>query len=368
MNSNLQLDLHPDADSLSAFAEQSLGAAEREQILTHMTQCSRCRQVIYLAQKAADAEDLETPSAMPSGRWYKSWRFAWVPAAVLAAALALVVTFHPWRNAQAPEIAKAAPPSAQYTPAPAPQTQASAGDIPGPALAVAATAPAENKKFPALSRPPQEFALGTAPSFAPGAGGQPSEERSAARTYTTESVQVRTRQQFQSQFNPQPAVDAWQQRQRMIGTLSASANTTQASQESIQPTVNRAEAGRSVPAFAAVSHTTKQAAPVASFDNGTQEAIAGSAASRNANQPTLPGGLAAISTATVRERTLAIDSAGALFLSEDGGKQWEPVAQQWTGRVVALRIQASAGGAVFQLTNAAGFSWTSADGKTWTVQ
>ena len=46
MNSNLQLDLHPDADSLSAFAEEALGAAEREQILAHMTQCSRCREGI----------------------------------------------------------------------------------------------------------------------------------------------------------------------------------------------------------------------------------------------------------------------------------------------------------------------------------
>jgi len=79
VNSNLQLDLHPDADSLSAFAEQALGVAEREQILAHMTRCSRCRQVIYLAQKAAQAEALEALSAMPSGRWYRSWRFAWFP-------------------------------------------------------------------------------------------------------------------------------------------------------------------------------------------------------------------------------------------------------------------------------------------------
>lgn len=132
--------------------------------------------------------------------------------------------------------------------------------------------------------------------------------------------------------------------------------------------MNRARAGQSVPAFAAVSHTMKQAAPAANFDSGAQEAIAGLAASRNANLPVLPSGLAAISTATVGQSTLAIDMAGALFLSEGEGKHWELVARQWTGRAVKVRVQAGAGGAVFQLTNTSGFSWTSADGKTWTVQ
>ena len=103
MNSTPQLDLHPDADSLSAFVEQMLGAPEREQVLAHLAGCSRCRQVIYLAQQAA--ADADAPAAQPATQpvsWFWNWRFAWVPAAAVAAALALVVTFHPWHTTQMP--------------------------------------------------------------------------------------------------------------------------------------------------------------------------------------------------------------------------------------------------------------------------
>ena len=48
-----QLELHPDADSLNAFVEQALAGSEREQVQAHLAACSRCRQVIYLAQEAA---------------------------------------------------------------------------------------------------------------------------------------------------------------------------------------------------------------------------------------------------------------------------------------------------------------------------
>jgi hypothetical protein len=374
VNSNLELDLHPDADSLNAFAEQALGVAEREQILAHMTRCSRCRQVIYLAQKAAEAEALEAPSAMPSGRWYRSWRIAWVPAAALAAALTLLVTIHSRQTALEPEIAKVVPQSAQAppVPAPVPQVQPSAGAALKPAPAVAANSAAGSGQFAALRRPPKELALETAPSAAfpaaPGTGARTTEENNAAPSPSMGTSQMRTQQQSPAQFNPEPAVDAWQQRQRMTGALSASANTTQASQESMKAAMDRAPADRSVPAFAAVSHTPKQAAPATSFDIGTQKTIVGSAASRDANLPKLPSGLAAVSTATARQRTLAIDLAGALFLSEDAGKHWEPVARQWTGHAITVRVQTGVSGAVFQLTNISGSTWVSADGKIWTAQ
>ena len=372
MNSNLQLDLHPDTDSLSAFAEQALGVAEREQILAHMTRCSRCRQVIYLAQKAAQAEALEALSAMPSGRWYRSWRFAWVPAAALAAALALVFTFYPKHTAPAPEMAKAVPQSEQPALTPVPLEQASAGAALKPAPPVATNSAAAGAKFTALHQQPKELALETAPSTArpaaPGASAHPLEENNAARTHSTESVQGLAPQQATVQYKPEPSLTSVWQQQRMTGALSASAKTPQASQERMQATVDRAQAGRSVPAFAAVSHTAKQAAPAANFGIGAQEAKAGSVGSRGANPPKMPSGLAAISTATTQQRALAIDLAGALFLSEDAGQHWQPVARQWTGLAIKVRVQTGLSGAVFQLTNISGSTWVSADGKTWTVQ
>ena len=58
MNSNPQLDLHPDAESLNAFAELVLPEREREQVLTHLAACSRCRQVVHFAQDAASASEM----------------------------------------------------------------------------------------------------------------------------------------------------------------------------------------------------------------------------------------------------------------------------------------------------------------------
>ena len=118
---------------------------------------------------------------------------------------------------------------------------------------------------------------------------------------------------------------------------------------------------------------------------------------RNAKKAVLPSGLTAISTVTAQHRTLAIDMAGTLFLSEDSGRHWESVARQWSGRAVEVRVQrdlngnaagasafASAGAkhesnglsagaavapllpaAVFEIVTDSDLIWVSTDGKTW---
>ncbi len=45
---------HPDADVLTAFAEQALSATERDGVLEHLALCEDCREVIALALPAAD--------------------------------------------------------------------------------------------------------------------------------------------------------------------------------------------------------------------------------------------------------------------------------------------------------------------------
>ncbi len=91
---------------------------------------------------------------------------------------------------------------------------------------------------------------------------------------------------------------------------------------------------------------------------------------------------------------LAIDNAGALFLSEDSGANWERVTNQWTSHAVLVRKRAEppsaaatlpanksnvAGNAtgpeavaesdtVFELLNDEGQLWWSTDGRIWTVK
>ena len=110
--------------------------------------------------------------------------------------------------------------------------------------------------------------------------------------------------------------------------------------------------------------------------------------------------VAAVLNATAN-RTLALDTDGALFLSNDHGKHWTAVATQWTGKAVQLsfaatparlyfaqpaqnqsqsQISNSNAGAVaagvpqqqapipaagFELTTTTGAVWISTDGLTW---
>jgi hypothetical protein len=97
----------------------------------------------------------------------------------------------------------------------------------------------------------------------------------------------------------------------------------------------------------------------------------------------LPSGAPALSVASGAGRTIAIDTSGVLFLSEDQDqhrdqdRHWVRVATQWTGRAVRVRnLQAGTKDAAlqalpvtwFELVNDKLESWASADGKTWIAE
>ena len=60
---------------------------------------------------------------------------------------------------------------------------------------------------------------------------------------------------------------------------------------------------------------------------------------------------------------LATDSNGALFVSQDAGKQWAAVKPVWQGKVVSLIAQTT--DAAFKLTTDSGVTWLSRDGSLW---
>jgi hypothetical protein len=376
VNTTSQLDFHPDAESLNAFVEQALGGPEREQILAHLAACSRCRQVIYLAQQAA--AEAKVPAWLPSARptsqskaWFWNWRLAWIPAAAMAAALALVVTLHPRHTAPAPEMAKVTPQSEVAVPTPFPQERTSAAAVHRPALA--AKSAAGSAEFAARREPSEELAQESASSSAllaePGAIAPSTGENHVAMPTSIETAQS---QAAGAQFQPEPAVTAWQQeRQRATGAFSASANSSQVSQKSMRMEAYSAPASRQ--ADSAGPRRSQQSAPSASFDLGTQQQLTGLTASGRVNSPKLPSGLAVVSRATAQHLTLEIDRAGALFLSNDSGEHWEQVARQWTGRAIEVRAKTSLSGNTapemkFELKNETGSTWASADGKIWTAQ
>jgi hypothetical protein len=91
---------HPDADLLTAFAEQVLSGAERDDVLGHLALCVDCREVVALtlpAETVAAPAEAEMGRAMPSVKPPERSRlaaFAWtsLPWAALAAGVALAAS------------------------------------------------------------------------------------------------------------------------------------------------------------------------------------------------------------------------------------------------------------------------------------
>jgi hypothetical protein len=87
--------VHPDADTLTAYAEDLLSAAERSQVIQHLSLCADCRDVAALilpegvpAQQPEPAVAAATVLAVPRRNWFRMPSFGL--AAAVAAVIALV--------------------------------------------------------------------------------------------------------------------------------------------------------------------------------------------------------------------------------------------------------------------------------------
>jgi hypothetical protein len=93
---------HPDADLLTAFAEQTLSATERDGMFEHLALCGDCREVIALALPAAEIAATPIAAEAEAGRTTRipakaerSWpKFGWPSLrwAALAAGVAVVAS------------------------------------------------------------------------------------------------------------------------------------------------------------------------------------------------------------------------------------------------------------------------------------
>jgi hypothetical protein len=126
---------HPDADLLTAFAEQALSGAERDGVLGHLALCEHCREVVALALPAAafeppgigggGAEGRKTVSRTnlpsPHKLSFASPSLRWVALAAGVAVAAAVLLIHPGKlnqstmSSASPQIATTAPASAVRT-------------------------------------------------------------------------------------------------------------------------------------------------------------------------------------------------------------------------------------------------------------
>ena len=93
MNDLLQPGQHLDPDQLNAFLEGVLPEHERMQSLAHLAGCDRCRQIVFLAKQAQQAEEPVPVKATPTWRdWFSFGPLSMLGAASAALACALIVT------------------------------------------------------------------------------------------------------------------------------------------------------------------------------------------------------------------------------------------------------------------------------------
>lgn len=415
MKTTPQFDLHPDAESLNAFVEQALPERERGQVVAHLAECGRCRQVVFLAQELAETAATSV-AARPAGNKSRArfwgWRFAWVPAVALAAIAGVVVVIQVRHIGPVPdsgqEVAKVAPPQ---------ELQTKKDDVVenGPeasAVSPAFKRPFEKKMLPITPRMTASTPLNQAlPAAAPpvafdaavashdelnGTLGQPG---AGAQGYmaqaptvhgpSTQSQQEWHGSQQAAPYPPAPIASA-------PGTLITGADVE-------QPKADTAVAGRQSSAARPMIAKEPRPGPsgVSTEDfAGERKQAATAGFSMKAARLKLPSGLSIGSIAMGMHRTLAIDSAGAVFLSMDGGMNWEPVTRPWTGHPVLVRFREASpasneglakqaiggpanatnasngvsGGAIagtlmptgnFEVVTDSGQVWTSADGEDW---
>jgi hypothetical protein len=399
MNSTSQPDLHPGAESLNAFVEQVLAEPERERILGHLASCSRCRQVVYLAQQAVSGAETPASAATPTfrpARLRTSWRFVWVPAAAMAAIVTLAIILHRPHPVPNSELARVAPQTEEAVPKPSSQKAPGTGTAQSQ---VAANLSVQKALSAPVRAPARTLAPETNPAALPAAAGAmepPDAKRQAAAMPPGASEERLSGREALEQFKPEPA-DAAHQAQFASGSLAGNAPAARITQARMKSTASLPLASRSLTVTASAPQVEMKAAPIDGVGVMAKPSLGTNRIPviRMPDTTILPGGQIAVSTATARKRTLAIDPAGALFLSEDSGRHWESVVRQWTGRAVEVRVKpvrnlplaASASGeaawhgtsqpvsgkpapasppaAVFEIVNDSGQTWSSADGKTW---
>jgi len=423
MNVRGQHEMHPDAETLSAFTEQALSSKERGEVLAHLAVCGRCRQVVTLAHEAAGTE-VAAPrhKAVRRSAWWRSWGLALVPAAAFAATAVIAFYIHERAIERTAEVAKlehqqtnekaSMPPQAQ----PQPETQAAP---PAPATPVDAQAkpdaptkprekerPGETRREP--SAVPNEIAAAPPAAPAPEALNRPASEREEYRRPASAEIHgemadapART-QLLAGDKTPSEAAIYDEERRKQADEAederhqyAAKAATRSSPHDSEIDNAGSAPAeSRTAGSSEQVEAQQLELQPSPDVNSGELKSLrlSGFSGALMARQIHLPSGLPALSIASSDRRMLAIDKNGTLFFSDDSGLAWEKVKRQWTGRAILVRRKTaedatppaatapeSAGSTsvpdalshpetVFELVNDQSELWLSADGRIWTAK
>jgi hypothetical protein len=427
MNDRLQPGQHPDADQLNLFVEHALPLHEQEQTLAHLAICADCRQIVYLSQPPDLGESVGPQTIAARRPWFVSWNMAWPVAVALASVLIFTIHLHNTRIS-IHENAITMTAQVQTTSLPAPTVSPgpiSDGPKPAPprtphnrpivSASVAASGASTGINAGSINGASQPQSVNTLPhgdrktTTLPQAGsalGIGSLHGSAYRSnYDSRDAitsAAPTPAVIGGLMGPGAAAQAKsanagtvnRMQQNAVGTPSQSNQVALSAEHAFNPQDQAAAApplmAPSTAAGTGVGQTVEVAGTASTID-----AAAFGQSQPMKELPTLPSHLPVLSVISSGRQTLAIDTNGTLFLSNDGAS-WRPIESQWTGRAVKVRLAPSSSpgrqaaakdtessnathgramgiGAsiastrplVFELTTDAGVVWASLDGQTW---
>src|SRR4051812_32885219 len=84
---------HPDADLLTGYAENTLVAREREGVMSHLSRCQGCRDLVLLASPEMPASAPMLHDA-PRRSWFARPALRWVAAAAAVVVVGAAVTLN----------------------------------------------------------------------------------------------------------------------------------------------------------------------------------------------------------------------------------------------------------------------------------
>jgi len=400
MSERLHPGIHPDADSLSAFVEGVLPEHERAACLAHLAECSRCREVVFLAQGTLVASAAPVLVPAPARKWW------FRPAPLLAAAAMVCVTLlgawlylrsraaAPARDlvAQAPQAPSSTPDNRVETPSPRPDvrkktprpTRLSQPEpkaekpspapvtMPEPARTPTLPPPVESAVIPPAPKPPSLVAQTEVASaeVLSGIFGVVTDPTGAVVPQAT--VQFR---QLASNSTTSARTDvAGQFKFRGLAPgqyeLQITAPGFSRTSQRVELRPQEVAAVKSELQVGSVSESVMVTAAASTIQ--TESASMSATSRRKRAVPPepkpLPSKLPAEITVTRGKVILAVDSSGALFFSGNSGKSWKAVKSPWPGKVVGLLAPPELpqdSKAAFQLTTDSGSIWLSRDGRRW---
>lgn len=367
---------HPDANLLTAFAENTLTAKEHRQVTEHLSVCADCREIVFLAQPEA----VQTQAVLNP----KPRRFTWMAWASVAAVVVVVASAVIMQHEQVTKTQQRVTVATTTTPPPSENklvepTTKSDTETPS-TLAIQREEPRHRK--------PELGAAKTKPSPNP------------IFTAKDATVEMRDLKPPAPAAVPPPTTD----QEVFVAHVPLQQAPTGPVQRNIAGQIQQAQgpANTANNVNGAVANDTPlakaESAPSAKVAKkqraGTLQGIVAGYAAPPAAAP-LPAARAhwQISATGTLERSLVADSwtpvltetgtkfhvvsvignsvwaggeHGTLYVSRDGGANWNPIAIDTTATITSVHFSDDSHGT---LQTAAGESWKTADaGKTWQKQ